>query len=1059
MHSPAPPEGEAGLPGVLHVHGGGQTVNARWLRFWTDRGYAALTFNWGGAWPGRDKFTDWGTLTQGNHKDAGARAMATEPSVRDASWYLWTRISRRALTCVEEMEQVDPDRLSVFGVSMGGTIVWPMAAMDDRIKAACAIYGVGWNTYPDEIDVPDPKAGDAGVAAWRRAMEPESYAPLVRCPVLFLDATNDQHGKMDWAYHTLALVPAEVRWAFTPRCRHHIAAEQGADLPLWMDAHLKGGEPFPEPPVAEVRLGSDGVPRMVVEPDGSRSIRRVDLFYAIENRNPKNRYWRPAGGQSGRRDLGRRASHPRPATAPLRLRQRPLRLGRLPEHESGLGGPRRAWRRRGDRSALPPDRRLRRRDRRLGDEFARHRPDPAGALPAHGCGGTGRDAGDHRDEAHRPGDAQAGRSEVAWPRGGQAPVPDPCPGTEDVACRDAQGRVRRRLDPVRHRGRPGAGRRLEDDHPPRRGVHDGRGGASGGLGRRAVIGVEDGGRGRRGADLRGVPLGAGALRQGRTRWSSVSPSPTAAETDGDERCEVIMARHRLILLLAVLSLELPCRAGDEPGQTLRVVVFGGHPDDPESGAGGLIATLTRQGHEVILAYGTAFRGDRRFFDRPEDEVRREEAAAACTVLGASPKVFPYAHESLAADEATLRAVSSWLDEVGPDIVVTHWPLDTHPNHHVVSSLVWQCYLRQGGWNLYFFEVMTDQQTIAFRPEPYLDIAPVRGVKRRALMEHRSQEPEAIWKAHEAMHRRRGAECGVEFAEAYSLVEAKEGCPLLPVEFLGREGGGPAATTDRPDGPASISEAARDDHGILVHAVESPYQAGETEIRVLLPDRRGAGRRYPVVYVLPVEAGTEDRYGDGLLEVRRHDLHNELGAIFVAPTFSHLPWYADHPTDPEIRQETYFLEVVVPFVESRYPARADPEGRLLLGFSKSGWGAWSLLLRHPEVFGRAAAWDAPLMLDQPGRYGSGDIFGTQANFEGYRITTLLGRHAAELRDHERLILLGYGNFRGEHERIHDILVDLGIPHAYEDGPQREHSWGSGWVPEAARALLRDEEIGD
>ena len=60
-------------------------------------------------------------------------------------------------------------------------------------------------------------------------------------------------------------------------------------------------------------------------------------------------------------------------------------------------------------------------------------------------------------------------------------------------------------------------------------------------------------------------------------------------------------------------------------------------------------------------------------------------------------------------------MSAWLDEVKPDIVVTHWPLDTHPNHHVVSSLVWQCYKRQGGWNLYFFEVMTDQQTLAFGP--------------------------------------------------------------------------------------------------------------------------------------------------------------------------------------------------------------------------------------------------------------------------------------------------------------------------------------------------------
>ena len=195
-------------------------------------------------------------------------------------------------------------------------------------------------------------------------------------------------------------------------------------------------------------------------------------------------------------------------------------------------------------------------------------------------------------------------------------------------------------------------------------------------------------------------------------------------------------RSPIISLLLMLSLSPPAHertagAGivNEPDKTLRVVVFGGHPDDPESGAGGLIATLTRQGHEVICAYGTAFRGGRRFFDRPEAEVRREEATAACKVLGATPKFFPYAHESLVADESTLKAVSAWLDEVRPDIVVTHWPLDTHPNHHVVSSLVWRCYQRQGGWNLYFFEVMTDQQTLAFRPELYLDIAPVREVKR------------------------------------------------------------------------------------------------------------------------------------------------------------------------------------------------------------------------------------------------------------------------------------------------------------------------------------------
>jgi LmbE family N-acetylglucosaminyl deacetylase len=243
------------------------------------------------------------------------------------------------------------------------------------------------------------------------------------------------------------------------------------------------------------------------------------------------------------------------------------------------------------------------------------------------------------------------------------------------------------------------------------------------------------------------------------------------------------------ILIAGISVLFPfaLEGGEGSGQRLRVVVFGGHPDDPESGAGGLAATLTREGHEVILAYGTAFRGDRRFFDRPEAEVRREEALAACKVLGAEAKFFPYAHEKLAADGETLQAVSVWLDDLKPDIVVTHWPLDTHPNHHVVNSLVWLAYKRHGGWNLYFFEVMTGAQTIGFEPDLYLDIAAVRALKKQSLLEHKSQHPEEIWEVHERMHRLRGAECGVEFAEAYKLVEAKPGCPLLPVRFLAKKG--------------------------------------------------------------------------------------------------------------------------------------------------------------------------------------------------------------------------------------------------------------------------------
>lgn len=250
----------------------------------------------------------------------------------------------------------------------------------------------------------------------------------------------------------------------------------------------------------------------------------------------------------------------------------------------------------------------------------------------------------------------------------------------------------------------------------------------------------------------------------------------------------------------------------------------------------------------------------------------------------------------------------------------------------------------------------------------------------------------------------------------------------------------------------ISPAMIDDQGVRTHVVQSPYQRERTKVRVLLPDNLEEDKSYRVVYVLPVEAGEEARYGDGLAEVLKYNLHNEYQVLFVAPSFSDLPWYADHPTNSHLRQETYFRRVVVPLVERLYPVEPSANSRLLLGFSKSGWGAWSLLLRHPDQFGRAVAWDAPLTMDSPGKFGSGEIFGTQANFEQYQISRLLGN--TPLDGGKRLILLGQGNFRLEHQKIHRLMTTLGVPHTHHEGERRNHAWHSGWLAEAIELLLRD-----
>ena len=249
---------------------------------------------------------------------------------------------------------------------------------------------------------------------------------------------------------------------------------------------------------------------------------------------------------------------------------------------------------------------------------------------------------------------------------------------------------------------------------------------------------------------------------------------------------------------------------------------------------------------------------------------------------------------------------------------------------------------------------------------------------------------------------------------------------------------------------------KSDDGIITYTVTSEYLAGPNAVEIILPDKLDSGKRYPVLYILPVNAGTRGQWGSGIQEARRLDVANKYGLICAAPAFDSLPWYADHPTNPKIRQESHFLKVVLPLVEERTPAMREPRGRLLIGFSKSGWGAFSLLLRHPELFSRAAAWDSPLMMQTPTKFGMGDIFGTQANFEPYKISALLGERAGLLKGGPaRLILLGYGNFKEDTEQAHARMAALGIPHVYDNSTQRKHEWHSGWFAEAVKHLVSGE----
>ena len=104
----------------------------------------------------------------------------------------------------------------------------------------------------------------------------------------------------------------------------------------------------------------------------------------------------------------------------------------------------------------------------------------------------------------------------------------------------------------------------------------------------------------------------------------------------------------------------------------------------------------------------------------------------------------------------------------PDIVFTHWPIDSHRDHRAASLLAYDAWLEGGRkFDLYYFEVLQGEQTQVFHPTDYVDISEVESVKKAACFAHTSQLPATMfWPQHETMARFRGIECGVAMAEAF-----------------------------------------------------------------------------------------------------------------------------------------------------------------------------------------------------------------------------------------------------------------------------------------------------
>ena len=240
-----------------------------------------------------------------------------------------------------------------------------------------------------------------------------------------------------------------------------------------------------------------------------------------------------------------------------------------------------------------------------------------------------------------------------------------------------------------------------------------------------------------------------------------------------------MKRTKIILLglCCLFMLPLSMQAGEKWLQGYKkVLVIGAHPDDPESMCAGTMLKLKAMGAEVVAVYLTS--GEAGIVGKTHEQartIRQAEARKACEVLGVRAVFLTQTDGNAEVNKERYAEMKALIEAEQPDMVITHWPIDSHRDHRVCSILVYDAWRMTGrGFDLYYSEVMTGMQTQNFTPSLWVDITDYRDKKIEAYLCHESQELEgAVKEYHDTMERMRGMECQAKYAEAFVKQAWKE----------------------------------------------------------------------------------------------------------------------------------------------------------------------------------------------------------------------------------------------------------------------------------------------
>lgn len=121
---------------------------------------------------------------------------------------------------------------------------------------------------------------------------------------------------------------------------------------------------------------------------------------------------------------------------------------------------------------------------------------------------------------------------------------------------------------------------------------------------------------------------------------------------------------------------------------LRVLIIGAHPDDCDLNSGGVAALYAQSGHTVrFVSVANGDAGHHQMGGAVLARRRREEALKAAQVIGIEYEVMDNRDCEIMPTLELRKDMIRLIRNFRPDLIMTHRPVDYHPDHRYTSQLV------------------------------------------------------------------------------------------------------------------------------------------------------------------------------------------------------------------------------------------------------------------------------------------------------------------------------------------------------------------------------------